>query len=240
MSMLSVPNGVWSAAPMNVNVRQAPTYRVKDFDEWRSVARRLLDSELGPEEVAFIEAEERQQLLAFGAEETDETLRQALGLRRHVVPKAFMALARVVACHRDPTRWTLLYRLLWRVTHREPRLLLNEVDDDVRRVRAMQKQVERESQRLKESVRFRQVERAGEVWFVAWHRASHRVARMAAPFFVERFAAMRWMICTPEELVRWDGERLMFQGGQERGEFEAMLAGRESAKPQAVGGAREK
>ena len=122
MSLLSVPNGIWSASPVSVNVRQAPTYRVKDFDEWRSIARRLLDAELGPEEVAFLEAEERQQLLSLDEDEADENLRQALGLRRHVVPKAFMALARIVACHRDPTRWTLLYRLLWRLTHGEPRL----------------------------------------------------------------------------------------------------------------------
>jgi uracil-DNA glycosylase len=216
MSMLSVPNGLWSAAPVSVNVRQTPTHRVKDFDEWRSVARRLLDAELGPEEVAFLEAEERQQRLAFDEDETDETLRQALGLRRHVVPKAFMALARIVACHRDPTRWTLLYRLLWRVTHGEARLLAIETDDDVFRARRMEKQVTRDAHKMKAFVRFRQVEKDGDVWFVAWHRPDHFVVRMVAPFFQDRFAAMKWTILTPRESMSWDGEQLTFHAGTGR------------------------
>ena len=82
----------------------------------------------------------------------------------------------------------------------------------------MEKQVNRAAQRMKASVRFRQVERDGEVWFVAWHRPSHHVVRMVAPFFVERFAAMRWMICTPDESMRWDGGEIVFCAGRERGD----------------------
>lgn len=233
MSMLGVYSGVWEAAVASVGA--APAWRVSGFDDWRSVARRLLDAETSPEEVAFLECERRQQPLAFGEEGFDVERRELLGLRRYVVPKAFMALARLVACHRDATRWTLLYRLLWRLTHGEPRLLSKGEDDDVVRARAMEKQVERDAQRMKSSVRFRQVEKDGKTWFVAWHRASHRVAPMAAPFFVERFAAMRWMICTPDELICWDGETLAFQAGRERAEFEAAFGGGASAKPRAMG-----
>jgi len=216
--MLSVCEGVWDVKAVSVGA--APTYRVSGFDDWRRVARRLLDAEMSPEEVAFLESERRQQPLAFGDEEFDVERRERLGLRRYVVPKAFMSLARLVGCHQDAMRWTLLYRLLWRLTHGEPRLLLADADEDVVRARAMEKQVERDAQRMKAAVRFRQVERGGEVWFVAWHRTSHRVSQLVAPFFVERFAAMRWMICTPEESLSWDGGKLAIQSGRERGEFE--------------------
>ncbi|MGD9635263.1 MAG: TIGR03915 family putative DNA repair protein [Pirellulales bacterium] len=214
MSMLSTYESVW-AAPI-VSARRVATYRIAGFGEWRSVARRLLDAEMSPEDVAFVEGGERQRALAFGDEATDHLERESLGLRRYLVPKGFVALARTVACHRDPTRWTLLYRLLWRLTHGEPRLLAAEADDDVIRVRTMEKQVERDAQRMKSSVRFRQVTKAGEVWFAAWHRPSHHVVRMVASFFVERFAAMKWSIETPEESISWNGEQLLFGPGASR------------------------
>ena len=40
--------------------------------------------------------------------------------------------------------------------------------------------------------------------YVAWYRPDHRILRLAAPFFAERFAVMRWSVLTPEESVRWD------------------------------------
>lgn len=216
MSVLSIANGVWG--PVVASVGVAPTYRVSGFDEWRSIARRLLDEEISPEEVVFLESGARQQTLGFDEEPVDERQREALGLRRYVVPKGFLALARTVACHRDATRWALLYRLLWRLTHGEPRLLSSDEDDDVMRVQAMERQVLRDAQRMKASVRFRQVAKDDETWFVAWHRPSHDVVRMVAPFFVERFAAMRWMICTPDESICWDGNEVTFLAGRARGD----------------------
>jgi probable DNA metabolism protein len=216
MSVLSIANGVWSPAVISTGV--VPTFRVGHFDEWRSVARRLLDAEMLPEEVAFLESEGRQQALDFGDEHADEQQREALGLRRYAVPKGFLALARTVACHRDATRWALLYRLLWRLTHGEPRLLAADADDDVIRAQAMERQVSRDAQRMKASVRFRQVVRDGETWFVAWHRPSHYVVRMVASFFVERFAAMKWTICTPDVSICWDGNELAFLAGRSREE----------------------
>lgn len=223
MSMLSVCESVWE--PVVASVGIVPTCRVAGFGEWRSVARRLLDAEMSPEEVAFLDAEARQQTLDFGDEPVDEREREVLGLRRYVVPKGFLALAQTLACHRDPTRWTLLYRLLWRLTHGEARLLAADEDDDVFRARMMERQVQRDAQRMKASVRFRQVTKDDAVWFVAWHRPSHYVVRMVAPFFVERFAAMRWMICTPDESMSWNGAELAFHTGCERGECEGWAIG---------------
>ena len=40
--------------------------------------------------------------------------------------------------------------------------------------------------------------------FIAWYQPDHRILRLAAPFFAERFAIMRWSILTPDESVAWD------------------------------------
>lgn len=57
------------------------------------------------------------------------------------VPRAFVELAGTVALHRDPGRWNLLYRVLHRLSHGEPRLLLVETDEDVRRLRLLEAEV---------------------------------------------------------------------------------------------------
>ncbi len=40
--------------------------------------------------------------------------------------------------------------------------------------------------------------------FIAWYQPDHRILPMAAPFFAERFAIMRWTILTPDASVAWD------------------------------------
>lgn len=40
--------------------------------------------------------------------------------------------------------------------------------------------------------------------FIAWYQPDHRVLPLAAPFFAERFAIMRWSILTPDASVSWD------------------------------------
>jgi DNA polymerase len=57
-------------------------------------------------------------------------------------------------------------------------------------------------------VRFREVVDAEGSRFVAWFEPEHHVVRANARFFVERFAAMRWSILTPELSLHWDGTTL--------------------------------
>jgi uracil-DNA glycosylase family protein len=40
--------------------------------------------------------------------------------------------------------------------------------------------------------------------FIAWYQPDHRILPLAAPFFAERFAIMRWTILTPDASVSWD------------------------------------
>jgi DNA polymerase len=54
--------------------------------------------------------------------------------------------------------------------------------------------------------------------FIAWYQPDHRILRLAAPFFAERFAIMRWTILTPDASVSWDpvAKQLNFAAGVPR------------------------
>src|SRR4051812_41430413 len=106
----------------------------RDFDAWRSAARSLLARGVEPACVLWDDGSDATPLLALGAEHVAAASTEALAgdgppvsgsersrtdARAATVPAAFFDAARLVACHRDPGRWTLLYRIAWRLTHGE-------------------------------------------------------------------------------------------------------------------------
>ncbi|MFP2932493.1 TIGR03915 family putative DNA repair protein, partial [Pyxidicoccus sp. 3LG] len=198
------PPGGYGGALMRVSVEP-------DLASFRAVARGLLALGEPPERVLFEDAQARQgSLLAVGAPVTE------LGLTREpapAVPREFLGLAELVACHRDPGRWALLYRVLWRLTRGERQLLEVDSDVDVHRLRMMEREVRRDAHQMTAFVRFRRVERDGVAHFIAWHRPDHLIVRHVAPFFVRRFPSMRWSILTPDACVHWNLERLSFGEG---------------------------
>lgn len=181
---------------------------------WRGVARSALAAELAPPHVVFRSQHDAQQSLL------DAISNQASAPLRHVtatVPKAFLTLGADVACHRDPTRWSTLYRVLWRITHGERNLLDVYVDDDVHKLGTMVKAVRREGHKMRAFVRFRRVEAGGgDEHFVAWFEPEHDVVRREAPFFARRFPAMQWSILTPDICVTWAAGTLAFTPGVPR------------------------
>jgi uracil-DNA glycosylase len=140
------------------------------------------------------------------------------------VPRRFVEAATTAACHADPRRWALLYRVLWRLTHGEPRLLEVAVDDDVYRLLRMDKAVRHDVHKLHAFVRFRRV--AGEPGeqahgttteqYVAWFVPTHDCLALAAPFFARRFPNMRWSILGPRRSAHWDGSTLLIGAGMPR------------------------
>ena len=54
--------------------------------------------------------------------------------------------------------------------------------------------------------------------FIAWFEPSHDIVTRVAPFFVRRFAGMRWSILTPLRSAHWNGEELTFGAGAHKGE----------------------
>ena len=132
------------------------------------------------------------------------------------VPRTFIELARGVAMHSDARRWALLYRILWRLTHGEPKLLEIAVDADVALAFALQKSVRHDIHKMRAFVRFRELAHENASWFVAWFEPQHHIVEHNAQFFVDRFASMRWSILTPDRCAHWDLARLTFTPGVAR------------------------
>ncbi|MEO8132115.1 MAG: TIGR03915 family putative DNA repair protein, partial [Bryobacteraceae bacterium] len=183
---------------------------VNKFEDWRTEARALLDAGTAPHEADFVDARSGQAALDLVP---DPGPRPAAVTR---VPRKFLDLAGMVSCFRDPNRWNLLYRILWRITHGEQHLLADHIDDDVEKFRTMEKAVRRDIHKMRAFVRFREVNTGAGLEYVAWHRPDHLIVEANAPFFVRRFGSMRWAILTPDESAYWDLKELRFGPGMPR------------------------
>ncbi len=188
-----------------------------DYEGWRDAARALAEASVAPEAVVWRVAAEAQDLFVSDAPSPspDAPVR---GLR---VPRRFVELAEIVACHKDPERFAVLYRMLCRLQG-EPRLLDITTDEDVFRIEMMAKSVRRDRHKMTAFVRFREVAVAdAPSAYLAWFEPEHHILALAAPFFVERFRAMLWTIVTPEARASWDGAALHFGPGGSRDEVPA-------------------
>ncbi|WP_373049305.1 UdgX family uracil-DNA binding protein [Vulgatibacter sp.] len=179
---------------------------------FRDQALRLLQAATPPEAVAWEEAGAAQAALPLFAA---EAVPAATGPVPKV-PRAFVDRAQRVICHRDPARLALLYRVLWRITRGARTLLADPLDDDVRHLAGLERQVRRDVHKMHAFVRFRRVEDEGGAHWIAWHRPDHRIVEQAAPFFARRFPSMRWTILTPDASAHWDGASLHFGPGATR------------------------
>lgn len=178
-----------------------------DFDTWRKAARSLLDRAVPPQNVLW----EKGGL--FDSAVVREDLEVAGSIK---VPAAFVALARSVACHQSPSRWALLYQILWRLTRGgERHLLLIPSDHDIVAARRLEKAVRREIHKMHAFVRFNLIatDEAGRECYAAWFEPDHFIVEAGASFFRKRFANMDWSIFTPKGCAHWNGEALVFTPG---------------------------
>ncbi len=103
------------------------------FEAWQAAARALLRDQILPSEIAWVET-------------TPGTVAEAAAPYVPAVarvPRQFLELARQVAGHHDPTRWLLLYEMLWRLVHENHDLLKEGRDAQARRLFAMAAQARR-------------------------------------------------------------------------------------------------
>jgi DNA polymerase len=178
-----------------------------DFEGWRKAARALVLNNVTPSDVTWTvqgnEPELFEQSSSALPPETHGTFN---------VPAKFVELAQTAILHRDPERFALLYRLLWRLRGNHD-LLDVATDPDVSQVAAMAKAVRRDEHKMHAFVRFREVGRERESHFIAWFEPEHHIVELAAPFFARRFADMAWSILTPEVCAHWDGHAVSFTPG---------------------------
>jgi DNA polymerase len=189
-----------------------------DFEFWRERARGLIQCDVPPDRVAWREPGATRSLFAHGIARLPAAPPDARMVR---ASKPFVELAKAAVCHADPARFDLLYRLLWRL-QRQPRLMDDRADLDVRRLDAMARSVRRDIHKMRAFVRFRAVEQAdGSEHYVAWFEPEHHILRANAGFFVRRFANMHWSILTPQGSLHWDGETLTEGPPAQRGDAPA-------------------
>lgn len=184
---------------------------------WRASARLLLLNEIPPGAVDLREAEDAQGSL-LGTDQTELPTAPSIVPSTIRVPKQFLDTAETVSCYRDPGKWNLLYRVLWRLNHGERSLLAIVVDRDVSRLYLMQRAIARDAHKMEAFVRFRRISAIGDSAerYVAWFAPQHLIVRRVAPFFAKRFMSMDWSILTPDSSVRSDRETLSFGPGVPR------------------------
>ncbi len=180
-----------------------------DFEGFRAAARSAAAHDVAPEEIRF---------LAGAAAEADllsapNDLAPAPASSSVRAPRRFVEMADCVSRHRDPARYDLLYGALFRLQS-NPRLLEIASDPLVRRLEGMERAVRRDRHKMTAFVRFREIEAPDGPRFVAWFEPQHFIEELAASFFVDRFAAMRFAILTPRASIVWDGALRFGPGGR--------------------------
>ena len=182
-----------------------------DFDGWRSAARGLALNGVTPADVSWTAAGSEPEL--FKAPSPPP----AAPPGAFSVPKQFVELAQKAILHRDPQRFSLLYRLLWRQRTNHD-LLRVATDPDVARIEGMAKAVRRDQHKMKAFVRFREIGREPKSRFVAWFEPEHHIVEATSSFFERRFADMAWSILTPDVCAHWDGHAVSFTPGVPKSE----------------------
>ena len=178
-----------------------------DWLGWRSSARALALQGVPPEEVTWSVGAPDD---LFGDGDPSEPPSTSGSFN---VPRALVTLAETVIQAREPARFALLYRLIWRSHAGERHLLEQVTDPEVMRATRLAQSVRRDTHKMRAFVRFREVAEDGATRHVAWFEPDHYIVEANAAFFVRRFAGMQWSILTPYRSVHWNGNALQFAAG---------------------------
>ena len=181
-----------------------------DFEAFRVRARELLAKGVPAEDVRWL-VEGEAEGLDFGLSENAAEPPVSAPDPSIRIPRAFFGLGDLVIRHRDPERFARLYGMLLRLKA-EPRLLERATDADVARLTAMAKSVSRDRHKMTAFVRFREREGEGPR-YVAWFEPEHLIEEHIAPFFVDRYAQMDFVIFTPRRAIVWENGELRFGPG---------------------------
>ena len=173
------------------------------FSGWRQVARQLLAQHIAPQEITWCEQDADDDLFARTRAPTEPPAAQTPAR----VPRQLLELLEQAARYRCAERWSLLYRVLWRVCRGERNAMLAG-DPDGSELHRRLKAVRREAHHLHAFLRFQPCADAEGPDFVAWHEPAHDILASASSHFAERMGQHSWLIATPHDGVYWDGQRL--------------------------------
>jgi uracil-DNA glycosylase family protein len=180
-----------------------------DWNGWRAATRALVLGGVAPDAV-------RWRVGGTGDKLPEAT--GGFGLSRALVDLAALAIQA-----RDPDRFALLYRLVWRA-HAGERVLELAADPDAAAARALALGVRAEAHRMRTHLRFLPVKEAEGTRYLGWYAPAHHVLEANAQLLAQRFPALRWSILTPDLGAHWDGSALSFGAGVLVPDDDAMLA----------------
>ena len=195
---------------------------------WRDHARALAAAHVRPHAVTWVDLGLAAATPLFGgraAGAAETTPAPPKPARAPHVPRAFLPLAKALALHRDPVKWDLLYRLLFRLTHGEKTLLDDAADRDVALAAKMRHDLKRDIHKMHAFVRFNAVPEtrtpdnpSGER-YVAFFEPDHLItvgidgAEGQGGWFARRFPQMHFSILTPDGCVHWNTRELSHTPG---------------------------
>jgi uracil-DNA glycosylase len=166
-----------------------------DFAGWRRAAREMALAGVPPEEVRWLIQGEHQPGHA-----------EAKG--SFSVPRALVTLASLAIQARDPERFDLLYRLVWRA-QAGVLDLEDRSDQEARRARGLALAVRAEAHRMRAQLRYLH----GGNRFIGWYRPAHYVLEANGQLLSRRFPEQAVSILTPEGSAHWDQDGLRFGPG---------------------------
>lgn len=191
--------------------------KLSDDDDTQAFWRAVLPLDaagIAPERVVFEQPGAPTDLFAGIASATPEEAAGAAARDIRPLGSDMRAHLDKVLLHAAPDRFALVYRLVRRL-RATPHLFSIVSDTDVSRAAAYAKAVRRDMHKMTAFVRFREVPvQDGDAAYVAWFEPEHHIVAATAPFFMKRFASMRWSILTPRRSAHWDGEHLTIAEGR--------------------------
>ena len=173
------------------------------FATWRDQARVLLSHGIDPSEVTWSQGP-MADLLAVPAAPPEGP-----GPFRAKVPAALLSQLEQASRYRGEQRWNLLYEVLWRVAHGDRTAMLagDRLGSELQR---RIKQVTREAHHLHAFVRFvplpDELAEHLQLELVAYHEPAHDILHSASAHFADRLGRLRWLIATPQDGIRFDGQ----------------------------------
>jgi uracil-DNA glycosylase len=124
-----------------------------------------------------------------------------------VVPRVLVVLAAQAIQAREPDRFALLYRLVWRA-HAGVPVLEDQGDPDVAAVRHLALAVRAEAHRMRALIRY--LKTADGSRFLGWYAPAHFVLPANAQVLARWYPRLVVSILTPDGSAHWDAAGLRF------------------------------
>lgn len=171
-----------------------------DWDGWRKATRALVLAGVEPDQV-------RWSVRAHPDDGSDGLPEGNGGFN---VSRSLVAMAALAFRAREPERFGLLYRLVWRANAGAK---LDHDDPELRRAQGLAFAVRAEAHKMRTNLRFLAVPADGAAEFVAWYAPAHYVLEANAQLLARRFPRHRCAVLTPDGSALWGDAELRFAGG---------------------------